>query len=272
MKMNPQPTTPAPLPVIATIRAAFQFVWDKREQMLRALAIPMAFLFVLEAVPYIIEMISEVPDKPEEDIHGLMWRLSILLSIPFYILFAITCHRLVLVGDQAVPAYGNLTWNQRETRFLGWCVVVSLAYLLIIITIPIGVSLLSMFVADSGTSPSEITDSIWQGFMYLLMLPSIYLISRLSLVYPATAVDRQVNLTWAWNLSHFNGWRLMVVVGLLPWVFSFREDLLLRENATLVESLLVVTIGLVLLAVEVVALSFSYKHLVEQVAPPAYGS
>ncbi len=51
------------------------------------------------------------------------------------------------------------------------------------------------------------------------------------------------------------------VVGVLPWVFSFFEEFLLREKVTLVEELNVLLIGLILLAVEIVALSFSYKHL-----------
>jgi hypothetical protein len=39
---------PTPLPVIGIIRDAVQFVWDKRARMLRALAVLMVILLVVE--------------------------------------------------------------------------------------------------------------------------------------------------------------------------------------------------------------------------------
>lgn len=55
---------------------------------------------------------------------------------------------------------------------------------------------------------------------------------------------------------------LTLIVGVLPWILYYLVNLLLRDNATFVEYGVVRIIGFFLLAVEVVALSFSYKHLV----------
>ena len=79
-------------------------------------------------------------------------------------------------------------------------------------------------------------------------------------------------MKWAWNLSKNNGWRLTFVIGLLPWVSYFLVGFLLRENATWVEEFIVLLISFIFLAVEIVALSFSYKHLTKPIAPPASGT
>jgi len=275
--MDTEPSIPAPLPVIGIIRDAFQYVWDKRTRLLRALAVVMIALVVLEVILYFVSGDSASPNTTQNRLTRPEMVLA-LIALPIYILFAITCHRLALVGDSGVAAYGNLGWGKRELRFLGWCVMVSLAYALLIMLLPITFQIMQFNRAlqDSGQFPSDLADSFWyKNVMYVLFLPSIYLIARFSPVFPATAVDRQVNMKWAWNLTKKNGLRLTVVVGILPWVFTYFQGLLLRENATLAEELTIALIGLIFLAVEVVALSFSYKHLTETegkpIAPPASG-
>ncbi len=205
-------------------------------------------------------MISETSDNTQDVFNRYDFAL-LLVSIPFYVLFAITCHRIALIGDDDVAAYGHLAWSPRETRFLGWSVVIPMVYLLLIIIVPITLGLLYMAIPDFKEFVSDVDESFWQGFLYLLILPCTYIVARFSLIFPAIALDRKVDTTWAWNLSHHNGWRLTVVVGIMPWVFAFIEELLLRDGATLAEELFVILIGLLLLTVEIVALSFSYKHL-----------
>ena len=60
-----------------------------------------------------------------------------------------------------------------------------------------------------------------------------------------------------------------MAVCLLPWVLFFLLSYLLRENATYIEIIIHKLLELILLAVEIVALSFSYKHLTKQVTLPA---
>ena len=92
-------------------------------------------------------------------------------------------------------------------------------------------------------------------------IPALYVMARLSLVLPGTALDGKPTLNWAWQLSCGNGWRLVLLVGLLPWLFTQVAVILLRHNATLVEVVLIAVLVHVLLIVEVAALSLSYKEL-----------
>lgn len=232
----------------------------------RALFLSAAATFILGYFPYLTNWISS--DLTFYDQVIISW-LNFLIPVVPGILFAITCHRLVLMGDQGVPDYGLLKWTQRETRYLGWFIAI-----IFICGLSYGVinGLIVSNTIDDGDTGVLIDTTNPDGLLsYLAYIPILYIFSRLSVLYPATAVDQQWSLKWAWGLSINNGWRLTLVVGGLPWVLYFFEDFLYRENATFVEYIILCLLGFILLAVEIVALSFSYKHLTEHVAPPASG-
>jgi hypothetical protein len=91
-------------------------------------------------------------------------------------------------------------------------------------------------------------------------IPALYLFARLCLVFPATAVDRRVNLKWAWRLTENNGWRLVLIVAVLPWIISQVVSVLYRSGASAIETVALSFLGTVLFAVEVAALSLSYRE------------
>lgn len=227
--------------------------------MARALFIPAVAALILIYVPQFINWLALSVDFLFRFQILLGW-LSFLIQMLPYILFAITCHRLALIGDHSVPTYGLLTWTQRESRYLGWLIVITLICMLI--SYVINSYFVSQMVNDleAGASPESLQSS-WR-FTYLAYIPILYVFSRLSVLYPAIALDQQINAQWAWQATARNGWRLTLIVGVLPWILYYLVNLLLRDNATFVEYGVVRIIGFFLLAVEVVALSFSYKHLV----------
>jgi len=94
-----------------------------------------------------------------------------------------------------------------------------------------------------------------------VFIPLLCIFSRLSVLYPAIALDQQPTAQWAWRITDANGWRLFVVVSLFPGILWSLTNLFYRENGTFVADIIVDLLGFALLAVEVVALSFSYKHL-----------
>lgn len=226
--------------------------------MVRALFIPTVAALIMINVPHLINWFALSVDFLTRFQILLGW-LSFLIQMLPYILFAITCHRLALIGDDSVPTYGLLTWTQRETRYLGWLIVVTLICMLL--SYVINSIFVSQMVNDleSGASPESLQSS-WR-YTYLAYIPILYIFSRLSVLYPAIALDQGINARWAWQATARNGWRLTLIVGVLPWVLYYLVHLFLRDNATFVEYGVVKIIGFFLLAVEVVALSFAYKHL-----------
>lgn len=270
---------PTPLPVFKIISGAFTFLWEKKLRMIRALSIPITVVFISDIFPYLIPIL----DNYYESIPiPLLYSFSIgirIISAAAQILFAITCHRLVLIGNTGVPEYGMLSWTRREWWFLAFAIILPLVYFLSVALYLLAKGLFMEFDIDIESFQLLFTqgDGIYL-LMFLVALPSVYIFSRLSLLLPATAVDRDVDVGWAWKSTKTNGWRLTVIIVLLPLLFVLLLLLLLGLLALLwgeVTNLAIDIISSVLsfipLAIGIVALSLSYKHLSENQVVEAEG-
>ena len=170
-----------------------------------------------------------------------------------FTLFAVTCHRLVLAdfrpGGVAMPG-----WSAREVRFLLFVISLWIVYLVLWwVTLLVGANVWPRFAGDVGESLQLIEAAA--------KLPALYVIARLALVFPATAIDRWPDLRWAWRASRGNGWRLVVVVTVLPWMLSHLFGLLYREQPSPAEIGVLTLVGTALFAFEIAALSVAYREL-----------
>jgi hypothetical protein len=257
----------ASLPVFKIISGAFTFLWEKKLRMIRALSIPITILFIVEISPYLLLII----DIDYENISvSLFYLFTIGIFIITYaarILFAITCHRLVLIGNTGVPEYGMLGWTRREWWFLAYLIFLPCVYYLSMALNLMAIGLFKEF--DININSIQILFAKGDGNLLLILLvalPSVYIFSRLSLLFPATAVDRDVDVEWAWKTSSKNGWRLTVIIILLPLLFvllQVAQVMLWGKEPNWVEGIIDVLLKLILLAIEIIVLSFSYKHLTE---------
>lgn len=235
--------------------------------MIRALSIPITLLFVIEMYPYLLLTLDiDYANIPV----FLFYSFSIGVLIITYaarILFAITCHRLVLIGDTGVPEYGMLSWSRREWWFLAYAMFLPAVYYLSVGLFLMAKGLLMEF--DINIESLQILFMKGDGVIFLMFfvaLPSVYIFSRLSLLFPATAVDRDVDVDWAWNFSKKSGWRLAVIIVLLPLFFALLEVLQLSlwgKELNWVKGIIDALLSLTLLAIQIVALSLSYKHLTD---------
>lgn len=232
--------------------------WWYRGTLLRALLYPIFFLSIIALCSYYF---------------GKEWRvlghiiLYFLYSI-FFTILAITCHRIILLGEESVPAYGLIRWSKRELKFLGWTVIVQFVYLLTMVLITAVTFTITTNVL-SGNINSTTTNEVSDWFKWIAFvsaIPAIYVLARFSLVFPATAIDKQADLVWSWQKTRGNGWRMFVVVGALPWLLSFVSGLFWRENAAAPEVVLLIIASYLVFVVEISALSLSYKELREKVS------
>jgi hypothetical protein len=229
------------------------FAWSYRAEFLKAISIPTLILVVVWGAWLTFS---------KELSGGLSWGVVVLYGLSFSF-FAVTCHRLVLMGSaerfkpfSAIPGY-------RELRFVGWLFAIyAIQALLAAVTWMIVQNAAGRLFAGGDASLAD-----WGK--QLVSIPSLYVLARLSLTLPATAIDRSGGLRWSWARTRGNGWRIFVVVGLFPWFMDMVFDLVSREGATVVEQVALFMLACVVIAIEVVALSLTYRDLAANYATAA---
>jgi hypothetical protein len=187
------------LPIVSTLRAALVEVVRARVALVRSIAIPAA-LVALSAIG--LELISQ---SDRSDVFAWMLRAGLALLVASVVsglaavLIAVSCHRLVLLGEQSLPAKWGVYWSARELGFLGRAFVIGL-----VVFIPTWLASAVVPFWRPGTSIHDIALVV----SILLAYPT----ARLSLVLPARAVDERLTFGQSWQMSSETGWRLAVVL------------------------------------------------------------
>lgn len=187
----------------------------------------------------------------------------------WFTLFAITCHRLALLGPDGTAVLGHVTWGRREFVFF-W------RLLILMVGVPI-VAATVLLLALGGVVPdlpTRMQDAQFFSRLGLaVFLAAAYFIARWSLVFPAVATDEPIDFAESWARSRGNGWRLAIIVGIIPAAVEIARVMSLRAEPSVVELAINALLGYALLAVQVVALSLAYRDLrrapVEQTADRA---
>jgi hypothetical protein len=248
-----QNNRPYRLPVGKILIGAFFVCWSNRVNMVKGL-LPTAALII--AI-------------------GLAWQLSgIRLSNPLSVFFvafsmllfakfAVICHRLVLVDFNAGSRFiSPLSWSERETLFLRKMIFV---YVLTFLgSVLISMVPLAMVAQSLPEAQRNNPVALFPFAILFAGIPAIYLLARMSLVFPATALDSQSSLTWAWNKSRGNGIRIAIIVGLIPWMSAVLEYLLTKLIPGTIAAIVSNILNYVLIMIEITALSLAYRELVQQ--------
>ena len=198
MSMGPPPKAVEDLPVGDTVKAAYNSVFGRFPELIRAALVPIAISFVLFGLQLAVR------ESP-----AVAVLVELLLLLP-YTLFAVAWHRVVLLGPAAMPTPVVPAWQRRHWRFLG--------YTLIVTAISYGFSLLyGPLIAPLFTEGS--TFSPWEALLLMfILLFGTYVILRLSFVFPAVAVDESYRFADSWRHTKDQGLRLMAAtfLTLLP--------------------------------------------------------
>lgn len=240
------------LPILKIIIEAFWYSWKYKLQFIYALALPVVLVVSISAVWS--ELGTEIP--------FLNWSFFIIyfLSISFY---AISCHRFILMGadNKAQQPYVLIM-----KRIIIFSILGVFVYLLAGIPFWLILTITMNILPDDNlvSSSHNLTADNFNWVKLVLMLPFGYLVGRLSLVLPATAVDIPSSFKWSWQATKNNGVRMLVLIGVLPWLITVLLDLLWRENGTMFEYVFLSMLGYLVVAVEIFILSLAFKELYRQ--------
>jgi len=238
------------LPVFSILEEAV-LLPARHFRMLIKAGIPIAILMLIPA------FISGYSDQA--DFSGwqmLMVVVSALIWVLVVVAGIIACHRIFLLPANEVENSRFFPFSGYEPYYIGWGLLLGLCTALI--NIPFSMVLIP-FIGTAATDSAQPVQLI--GLMLITQVPVSYFVSRWSLVLPAAAIGkREVSLKWSWQLSAGNGWRLTVLVGILPMLFSAIQSLFPNYDS-FVYTYLTTLIWLVIGSVQVGLLSLSFAYL-----------
>ncbi len=173
--------------------------------------------------------------------------LGSVLSFVGYILLAVAVHRYIL-ADELVDKDDGLA----KASFL---------YFLWLI----GIGLVSAFVFMLPTL--LLLQFGVPAIVILVTLPVAYVTSRMSLVLPDRAIGRDTEINVVWAISQGNGWKLTIILALLPIVLSLPFGLLQWVLPGGLYALVEVLTAAPLIILNVALLSVAYRQLSEMQQP-----
>lgn len=240
------------LPIKKILIDAFVIPWNYKALYARALAPPVLALVVTWAI--------WARANPESLILSYMYLFLYLVAFAY---FAVTCHRLILVGANTHNSYNTI----RIIFFLKWLVIIyGIFFALELISLTIIINLFPSIETKEITevsikARSQQISTITEAVRDLLYLPLMYLVGRLSLIFPVTAVDLTASLKWSWKATRNNGLNILCVVGVLPWFLYILLLFIQRDNSTIYEQAIIALLTYLVTAISIFALSLTYRAL-----------
>ena len=175
---------------------------------------------------------------------------ALLLVLIAYIKMAIMIHRSVLLEESNLSKI--FSWSVIEFKFIGWGIG-----LYILVFAPIGILLAYIApIFHEGKSSSTFLAIITP----VLVIIALVIFSRLSLIFPATAMGKKATLADTWALSKSNKWLLFVLLVLVPALTNKIISLIPEEGWWLPLNLLVTVVFVIF---EITILSHCFHRLME---------
>ena len=211
---TPPPSAVRALPVVATAAEAYARVLLHLGRVARAAALPFALSVLLTGLG--LGLLH----------YPLASVLVALASLVPYTLFGVSWHRTTLLGAAVAPPPLLPAWKRRHWRFLGYlAAVILIAYGVILVLSLAGHALLSLGGAKGPGPAAEVALAV------AVVLCILYILLRLSFVFPAVSVDESYGLQLSWIHTRGQGLRLfgamlliVVPLVLLGWIKTIAVD------------------------------------------------
>jgi len=232
------------------IMKSIKDIFDNYEVIGKAIAIPILLLLFLN--------IASTTFTPSAQRFSLVSIFFSFLSILVDIVILITVHRILILGNDSIPKWGIQKFEQREFSFF-------LKYLIVAIAFVVTVVLVTAFLQFLGIN-------IFISIFLTMMVCAVYL-SRISLVFPAIAVDTKMSFRDSFEYTRDFKLLIFVTVIVFPILFSLVfggiYTLLISFLAQSVSShlnLLLVLLNVAISVFLVSALSNTYMYISETLA------
>ncbi len=193
------------LPVGATFAEAYSLVFARLGPLVKAAAFP----YLMSTVLAVLSLMA--PSK---------WALTMLVALMGFVpytIFGVSWHRLTLLGPSAGAPSVTPAWKRRHSRFLGYALAVTLIGYGLVLVIVLSGALLANPLGASAELILALAVIFGGSIVFL------YMMMRLSFVFPAVAVDEAYRLTHAWTHTRGQGFRLigLMILTALPMIVAY---------------------------------------------------
>ena len=186
-----------------------------------------------------------------------------LARLPFYVMFATICHRVVLLGESSLTRPWGLFWSMRETRFLGWLCV--LAAIMLLVSLPI-FYLYGLLIPKLPDWAFDwlVLHSPFSISLFMCVMATTYIDGRFGLILPATAIGKPTSPLRSWRFTAGNGWPIFIALMIPILITDFIDYILfylLLDAESMILGIVRSLIYYPLIAVGVVVITIAYKEL-----------
>lgn len=165
---------------------------------------------------------------------------------------AIVIHRVLIIGHGSVPKWGIEAFNKRESRYF----MFQILSMLVIAFLPFLV--LNVFTGNDQEDP------LASPFYILSQVLAYYLMARISLIFPAAAVDEKLTIKEAWALTTNFKITVFLLIAVVPYVLTSVSNIIAKSvNAYWLSMLMFLLVTAYIVAV----LSVTYKRITEDEGP-----
>jgi hypothetical protein len=199
----------------------------------------------------------------------------LLISCALFAWLAVRVHRAVLLPPSDEGGTGDVRILPLANRYLAALVAAgALKFVFSVLVL----ALVSIFLArytpvtdtapPAPSAPDPAVQNLIDYTALVIQVPLAYLLARCSTLLPALALGHAWAPRAAWQQTRGNGWRLVVVVFLLPWALGAAVDWAYASLEIRILVGLLAILRAVFLALGVIALSLSYRELPQWPVPP----
>ena len=190
-------------------KKTFELIFQKKYILMKVLLIPFILLTIIEY--YTNTQVKE---------HLGIWNYYILIGASFFItiIMSINVHRILLLEEDKTPSWGIYKFGSREVTFILKAIGLGLLLGLLSVVFFFIVNFFSLavgsFFGEKGTMILQIS------LMLVVMIFLGVIFSRISLVFPAIAVDKPIDFADAFMLTKENKLLVFVSVLVIPIILG----------------------------------------------------
>ncbi len=190
-------------------KRTFELIFDRKYRLIKALFIPFIILTIIEYF---------TNEQIEDSIGSANFYLLIGLSLFITIIMSITIHRILLLDESSIPEWGIFKFGSREVTFILKAIGLGIVLSIVAMGLFLIASFISTVLENLIGKEMAMYLSIILAFLVIVFIGIFF--SRISLVFPAVAIDKPIEFDEAIDISENYKLLIFITVLVIPTILG----------------------------------------------------